>query len=463
MKKVMKKTALLLTLIMCTLCVQLPASAAQTDVSVGIMKYYVNDTQVLVLPTLEYGNTVKSEIKVTGSFAKRTDAVLISALYNSNVLQALQMSQVPTGQASAVLQTSISVPQVEGANWRYKSFIWNMSDSSLTPYAEAVNALQLTATAGVNAVTLNWDAVDGYISETLDVYRDNAKVGTVAAGMGDWVDYLVVDEAVPYTYQIKNADSSRVSNVVSATPGSAQAVLEQSAWISKDDYQSIEEVGTGSFTYVENKSLKMENGDVISFTGYICQNNFSSGTAVPDGEPGYKSPDNQSNVWVMTRGYREYASEGVYRSPGTDGFGLTIDKEKYTAAQNDFTVYVEYWGEKTTPFKFRYYQKAGDSNGNFRDIDFPVNNPVSEAKWKVTKMKMSQIWLTELKSNNFHGTNQLSFMSGNPTGAPPCYIRKIIIVPEEYTTELTRDEALFVTDNTIPTYTPIRPMVDLSK
>ena len=207
MTKTIKRIAILLTLVMLAVSVQLPMAMAE-EANVGIMKYYVNGTQVLELPSLTAGNVVKSQIKAANG------DILVSAVYNGTVMQIADVGEVIPSQDGKVYETEITIPAgYDEATWDYKNFIWKDASGSMTPATEKTEAFVLSASGTINTVTLAWDVVDGYINEKVDVYRNDSVIATVDEGIGGYIDQV---EPGTYTYKVVGK-SGRESNEVSAT------------------------------------------------------------------------------------------------------------------------------------------------------------------------------------------------------------------------------------------------------
>lgn len=410
----------------------------------GAPMYYNSDGEQIGYPSA--GETVDVKINALG----RTDnAKMYVAFYKEGKLIALNSSDYTDNEdiVGSLSVKNVKVPD-DMTGTVMRTFVWNKANSAVIP-CKIPNAITLRGQSSDNRVVLTWDTKDGFTKGNFDVFRDGEKIAEAKADKGGYI--IETQDYSAHTYYVKD-QYGRISNEISAQAKKAvinnDALAKYGAWISKDGSSYMNEVGTGSFEYVEKEGLLDANRNPFNFKGYMGGNNFSSGTAVPNGAKGYESPDNESRVWVMNSCLHENpgSNAGTYGFIGNDGFGVTIDEGRYTASQSNFTIYIEYWGKKTAPFKLRYaYQENGTLNTNQggKVIDFPVDS-TAQSTWKVAKINLTDAYFAKLPQGIFHGSNQFALGSGVPNWRlDPCYIRRVAVLPTEYVNTLPNPNNIF--------------------
>lgn len=443
MKCKMRITAMLLITVMLFAAFPIFVSAQDAqDVIIGAPMFFNESGEQIGYPTA--GEAFKVSVNVMGN---AENARLIVGFYKDSQLLNAYLSEEVSASADALTVESLTMP--EGSTMRL--FVWDNLTSSMQPL-EFSAPVNLRGTAAYNRVMLFWDAADGYNKGTFDVYCDGEKIGTAKTDKGGFIietkDY---DNA--HSYYVKD-ELDRVSNTVSLKPDIPKADTDilntYGAWISKDDASKMTDDLNGS-------TLSAMNGDEIYYAnetntrrwfGYIGTNAFSTGLATPDGDRGFKSPDNESNAWIVTKYLRKDNSSGRYW--GQDGGArITVNEGTFNADATSYRVYVEYWndfrcwdnvdsdwkGQLKPYIKIGYTKTATDKAEN-NVVDLVQSSSLS-SEWKVAFKDLTDAYFAKKTSGD---ANQIVLRSGN---GYTNYIRRIAILPTEYVSQLANPDNVF--------------------
>ena len=464
MTKTIKRIAILLTLVMLAVSVQLPMVMA-TEANVGIMKYYVDGTQVLALPELTAGNVVKSQIKAANG------DILVSAVYNGTVMQIADVGEVIPSQDGKVYETEITIPAgYDEATWDYKNFIWKDASGSMTPATEKTEAFVLSADVYVNAVVVKWDAVDGYMNETLDVYRNDVKVATVSAAQGSYVDKMIAD-GTTYTYQIKNADGTRISNTVSATPITAESVLNKGSWIKaglKENGVTAADEGdmktsgnTTNMLYYDFGEQALSNGKfyqawrttsdgpTLRIKGDMYPTNTltAMNTAYTTKPEKITATDGKSAAFFLPNNVVRDKGSGNVVSNSATRVSFQINNSngtKFNTTDTNYTVFVEHWGTRARDIKI-WYSKSNTSY-TWGTLNMKISSYPAINGWKVSTL--------DLTDANFGGNNTVNSWDNDiKVPAMSCdkngedlFVRRIAVLKKEDAAKVLDPSDLFIKD-----------------
>ena len=495
MKRSFKKiTSLLMTvIIIASLSVTV---AAEGDIEVGKLKYFVNGTQVLSLSEIKAGDVVNSEVKVSGT----GDACLISVVYDADGLDTVDVSDASLTKSSKVLKTSITLPNDYGNGWKYKCFIWDSITGSLKPYNEAEFEFSLKATVDLESVKLTWDAVDGYMGEPLDIYRDGVKIAIAQAGQGLYIDYFAkADSYAEATYYVANSAGTRVSNTVTATPITAKSILDRSGYIF---YNQLGEDGNpiqraisktpDSATYYDGTTDASKVADTGKYIrGYACTGdnniiNVVNDTAYPrtntiqdtvftDVPTQTNLTNDNSNYIIKNRNYaRITKSDGSISSlnninHSSPYFVYKFKRDNITFTPNtppegtnydnisDFVLYVEYWNTGNQKFCVTYSIKpeSTDTNGELGGTDYISSDIYTTLPTKTSANGNWSIAEFTLKNMTTWGKTYIDSTTSNfginfrmpDSSKPEVAIRSFVLVPKEVADTISDPSRLFTTSN----------------
>lgn len=442
MKCKMRITAMLMIMVMLFAAFPIFVSAQDAqDVIIGAPMFLNADGAQIGYPTA--GEAFKISVNVMGN---AENARLIVGFYKDSQLLNAYLSEEVSASADALTIENLTMP--EGSTMRL--FVWDNLTSSMQPL-EFSAPVNLRGTAAYNRVMLFWDAADSYNKGTFDVYRDGEKIGTAKTDKGGYIietkDY---DNA--HSYYVKD-ELNRVSNTVSLKPDIPKAndiLNTYGAWISKDDSSKMTDDLNGP-------TLSAMNGDEIyhanetntrQWFGYIGTNAFSTGLATPDGDRGFKSPDNESNAWIVTKYLRKDNNNGRYWVQD-GGARITVNEGTFNADATSYRVYVEYWndfrcwdnvdsnwkGQLKPYIKIGYTKTATDKAEN-NVVDLVQSSSLS-SEWKVAFKDLTDAYFAKKTSGD---VNQIVLRSGN---GYTNYIRRIAILPTEYVSQLANPDNVF--------------------
>ena len=465
--KAFKKIALLLSLVMVVVSMQIPVmvnAAAAGVVVQSAPKFFEGETQV---GYPKANTTVKISIDVLGS---NTDAQLLAGIYDGDALVKAGISSVtnvPVGAPTEIVINELAIPE-NFADLTMRIFVWDIGNGQMIP-CDIPDAVELSGETTINRAMLKWDVADGLTKGTFDVYCDGEKIATAKENMGGYIHDVEADGKA-HTYYVVDTDG-RKSNTISLAPQSANGYLSKSAMVTagatadEDINQGLEVTKTnaGSLYEYYNNEVVPKTDDTSKVTGYWSGGDGSftrvKGEMWDPSIKGVNLSDDQ-----LAKLKKVQAVDGTsaafyadYYQRYRDAFGgsysfLNFDADNSTGIfgtpgnpVTKWTVYVEYWGTRTKDISLNYKQTNPDLSGNgavnktWKNTSVKVDSTASN-EWKIGTATISDADFTRTDTKCWTGAGvEMGLHAQN--GA--LYIRRIAMVPQEYADMITDPSKVF--------------------